>query len=183
VLYGDLDGDGNEEIVVASRKRVVPPGAFLPQQFLDVFGFDGSSYVRVFAATEGAPPGHGAPDQMIATPRPVAVSQQIDFLELVDFRRDRSPEVAVGILTIGAAAGPLDVWVVSADRGWRTELFEATQSDGRLAVVGNRLLLDTGSYAPSDPQCCPSRIEHQVIGFDRATGRITILRRTFTPAT
>ena len=43
------------------------------------------------------------------------------------------------------------------------------------------LRLQTPSFGPDDPSCCPSRIEHQTIGFDTAQGRVRVLERTFTP--
>jgi hypothetical protein len=47
--------------------------------------------------------------------------------------------------------------------------------------VGDTLRLQTPSFRPSDPACCPSRIEHQTIGFDDASGTVKVLERSFTP--
>jgi hypothetical protein len=180
-LYGDLDGDGIDEIVLAARASNPPSGAALAQDYLDVFAWDGTRFARVFAATEGAPAGHGAPGTMIAVPPPEQVSQTLQFLALVRFRPDEALDLAVGVLNVGAGAGPLDVWVVRMQGGgFRTEFFESTVSGGILTTTGTGLELDTPNFAPSDPHCCPSRIEHQVIGADPATGRIAVLRRTFT---
>ncbi len=184
-LYGDLDGDGTEEIVLASRDATPPPGAFLAQGYLDVFVWDGRVFARTFGATEGAPPGGGskAPGLMLQRPDPVAVSQEIDFLALVDLEGDGSAELGVGILNIGAGPGPLDVWVISMPSGsLRTEFYEETVSGGILTSAGDSLRLVTPSYEPTDPACCPSRIEYQTIGFDPVSGRVKVVSRTFTSA-
>ncbi len=184
-LYGDLDGDGAEEIVLASRAATPPPGAVRAQGYLDVFGWDGRVFVRVFAATEGAPPGGGsrAPGIMLLEPDPTAVSQEIDFLALVDLRGGGFPELAAGILNVGAGPGPLDVWVVSMTSGaLRTEFFEETVAGGFLTSTGDSLRLVTPSYEPTDPACCPSRIEHQSIAFDPVSGKVKVVARTFTSA-
>jgi len=182
-LYGDLNGDGVEEIVVAARRTTPPPGAVLAQGYLDVFSWNGRAFARVFAATKGAPQGGDVPATMIQVPRAEQVSQEMQFLALVGFRTGGPPDLALGILNVGAGAGPLDVWVVSMDAGgFHTEFFEETVSGGILTTSGSALQLDTPNFAPSDPHCCPSRIERQEIGLDPASGAITVLRRTFTRA-
>lgn len=178
-VYGDLDGDGIEEIVLHSVAREPAPGSVVPQPFLDVFAFRDGDFVWVFDATGPAPDGAEHPEAMIRSDDPF-VAQQVDFLELVEFRPFLPPSLVVGVVVIGASVGPLDVWVLAlgAD-GLVTEFFEATQRGGRLTLDDFTLLLETGRYAPADPGCCPSRIERQRIGVDPATGRIAILSRTF----
>jgi hypothetical protein len=113
---------------------------------------------------------------------PTAVSQHVDFMALVDMAGDGSPELAVGVLNLGAGPGPLDVWVLGFDGDEPTaELWEETQQGGVLVAAGDTLRLQAPDYGPSDPACCPSRIEHQTIGLDPATGTVGVLEQTFTP--
>lgn len=178
-VYGDLDGDGIEEIVVHSVARGPGPGSIVPQPFLDVFAFRGSGFVTVFDATGPAPDGVDHPATLIRSDDPF-VAQQVEFLELVEFRPERPPSLVAGVVVIGASTGPLSLWVLAMDaEGFVTEFFETTQRGGIITEDGATVLLDTGRYAPADPGCCPSRIEHQRIGLDPATGAIAILERTF----
>jgi hypothetical protein len=113
---------------------------------------------------------------------PASVSQDVDFLALVDTAGDGSAELAVGVLNLGAGPGPLDVWVIGFGPGGpTTEFWEQTVQGGTLLAGADELQLQTPSFGPSDPSCCPSRIEHQTIGFDPAAGRVEVLRRSFTP--
>jgi hypothetical protein len=95
---------------------------------------------------------------------------------------DGSAELVVGVLNVGAGPGPLDLWVIGfGPEGAGNELWERTDSGGVLVVAGDTVRLQAPSFAPSDPACCPSRIEHQTIGWDSGRGRVRVLRRTFTP--
>ena len=182
VLYGDLNRDGIEEIVLQSHATAAPAGGGPPQPYLDVFAYTGPGYARVFDATADAPPGAGAPATMIEGHDPSFNAQAVTFLDLVDFRGDASPEVVAGVEVEGATVGPLGVWIIGMDGSrFVTRFFEQTQRGGTLAAVGDTLRLETGRYRPGDPGCCPSRISHQVIAYDPARDRIRVVRETFTP--
>lgn len=174
----DLDGDGVEEVVVASRSTRFAHFQ-LPAQYLDVFARRGDSWRRILDGTLEAPPGVGAPDRMLDTPGPDFVSRLVDSVRVVDLADDRAPEVAVGILTAGAGVGPLELWILSMSAGdLRTEYFVRTTRGGEVTLEGDRLVLEFPVYRPQDPGCCPSRIERQVIGYDQATGSIGLLDRS-----
>jgi hypothetical protein len=119
---------------------------------------------------------------VLGTAGPATLGQQIDSLALVDMAGDGSPELTVGVLNQGAGPGPLDVWVIGFGTGHpATEFWEQTVQGGILLAAGTTLRLQAPSYGPDDPSCCPSRIEHQIIGFDSTTGTIRVLHRSFTP--
>ncbi len=154
-----------------------------PQPYLDVFLYRAGRWRRGWAGTGPAPPGaDGAPASVLETAGPGTLTQQVDFLSLVDTAADGSPQVAVGVLNQGAGPGPLDVWVIGfGPNGPTTEFWEETVQGGILLAAGTTLRLQTPSFGPDDPACCPSRIEHQTIGFDPGTGTVRILHRSFTP--
>src|SRR5262249_12842395 len=117
VVYGDLDGDGVEDIAVSSA--ATHGKTVIPQSYLDVFLFDGNGgWTRSWEATGPAPPGVvGSPATVLLPPGSSGTSQQVDALGLVDTAGDGSPELAVGGLNIGAGPGALDVWGVSVQPG------------------------------------------------------------------
>ncbi|MFL5799223.1 MAG: hypothetical protein ACJ77A_14985 [Actinomycetota bacterium] len=183
VIYGDVDGDGVDDLVLASAVAEPPPGALMAQSYLDVFRYDGQGWPRAWEATEPAPPGNpDSPASVLAEPEPAAVSQQIDFLNLIDMAHDGSAELAVGILNVGAGPGPLDVWVIGfGPEGAVNDFSESTTAGGVLVAAGDQVKLQAPDFQPGDPACCPSRIDHQTIGFDAAKGRVRVLHETFTP--
>jgi hypothetical protein len=183
VIYGDVDGDGVDDIVLASAVAHPPPGAVMAQPYLDVYRYDGTGWPKAWEATEPAPPGNpNSPASVLAEPDPSSVSQQIDFLGLIDMAHDGSVELVVGILNVGAGPGPLDVWVVGfGPEGAVNDFSESTTSGGVLVAAGDELRLQTPAFRSGDPACCPSRIEHQTIGFDSAAGKVRVLHQTFTP--
>lgn len=180
VRYGDLDGEGVEEVVLSSASR--KPNQFgLPTPYLEVFAHRSDRWQRVFDATGDAPPGADAPDRMLEPAEPdVAVAQAVDLIEMIDFAGDGSSEIVAAIINAGAATGPMELWVVSMGSGdaFATEFYESTARGGLLDVLGNTLRFEFGVYRRRDPGCCPSVIETQTIGFDRSTGRIEVLERT-----
>jgi hypothetical protein len=184
-LYRDLDGDGVEEIVLVSRSTTATDG--LPRPFLDVYAWTGAAFQNVLDATEGAPVGEPEAPLLMLGGEIGGINQVVQFVDLIDFFVDGTPQLVVGILNVGASAGPLEIWVISGVPGaegaasFQTEFYEATTRGGELTREADRLLLDTGAYAPNDPGCCPSRIEHQVIGLLEGES-IGILERTFAPA-
>ena len=184
VLYGDVDADGVEDIVIASIESSPPPGALMAQAYLDAYRYDGEGgWPRAWEASAPAPPGNPqAPESVLEKAEPGAVSQQLDFLALVDMKDDGSSELVVGVLNVGAGPGPLDVWVIGfGPEGAINEFWEQTTQGGVLVAAGDTVRLQTPAFEPDDPACCPSSIEHQTIGFAKAADRIKVLERTFTP--
>jgi hypothetical protein len=100
----------------------------------------------------------------------------VQFLRFVSF--DAKPDLVLGVLNEGASAGPLDLWVWSWGTPLKQEFRYSTTEDGTLAVRGDQVALDTGSYKPSDPMCCPSGMSHIVIG--AKDGKIQIVSETTT---
>jgi hypothetical protein len=149
-----------------------------------VFDVRDGRWVRVFDALAGAPPGAGAPAEMLAPPDGGFVSQSVDTLEVVDFARDGRPELVAGILNFGATAGPLELWVVSlgAHGSAGTEFYEASARDGSVEVAENRLRFEFGVYGEHDPGCCPGRIAVQTIGWNAESGGIEVLDERRSPA-
>jgi hypothetical protein len=182
--YGDLDGDGLQEIVIASVSEEVPETG-LPTPYLEVFDHRDGDWVRVFDGTGHAPPGaDGTPETMLQPAGQEFVGQSISVLDVVDFEGDRTPEVVAAVTNAGATAGPLDLWIVSMtpDGRLQTEFFETTSRGGRVDIAGSRLFFEYGVYRPDDPGCCPSLIQFETIGFDRAAGRIRVVESSRIPA-
>ncbi len=177
VRSGDLDGDGIDDLVVTSVER--RRGASV--SYLEVFRRDETGWVRVFDATGNAPPGVGAPEQMLIPPEEGFVSQSVRRLRLLDFAGDGRPEIVVGIQTFGAAEGPLEVWVLSMgeEGSLATEFYRASARGGDVVKVrGNRLRFEYHVYRKNDPGCCPSFTDSLIIGWDEQTGGIEVLERT-----
>jgi hypothetical protein len=173
----DLDGDGVDEMVLAARATQSSPFRF-PAQFLDVYAYRDGGWRRVLDATGAAPPGEGAPDRMLDPVGRELTSRLVDAVAVVDMAGDGASEVAVGVLTVGAGPGPLELWILSMEDGvFRTELYERTTRGGEISVQGRRLLFEFGIYRSDDPGCCPSRTELQVIGFDPRTAEVAVLDR------
>jgi hypothetical protein len=176
VRTGDLDGDGVVEVLAAS----VTPSADVGLPHLELFAHRDGSWVRVFDARRGAPPGRSGTPRRMLGPGTGFVAQSVPVLELVDFARDDRPDVVAAIASAGATAGPLELWVLSMgeDGSLETAFYEATARGGRVSVSRDRVSFGVPVYRKRDPGCCPSFIEHQTIGLDPATGRIAVLRRS-----
>jgi hypothetical protein len=181
IRSGDLDGDGVEELVVFSveqrRAGTIP--------YLELFRLTEGRWHRVFDATGNAPPGAGAPEQMLIPPEEGFVSQSVRRLRLVDFAGDGRPEIVVGIQTFGATEGPLEVWVLSMveDGALRTEFYRASSRGGDVVKVrGNRLRFEYHVYRKDDPGCCPTFTDTLIIGWNEASGRIEVFERTRRPS-
>ncbi len=172
---GDLDADGNNELVVASVAEA--PATFgLPTPYLEVFDFRDDEWRRVFDATGNAPPGEGAPAVMLQRAEEgFASGQSINVLELVDFAGDGSSEIVVAVSNAGATAGPLELWVVSMDGEPRTEYYVRTERGGNVAVQSEQVTLEFGVYRRDDPGCCPSILERRTIGHE-GEGIVTLDR-------
>lgn len=181
VRSGDLDGDGVEELVVASveqRRAGTTP-------YLEVFRLEEGRWRRVFDATGNAPPGAGAPEQMLIPPEEGFVGQSVRRLRLVDFAGDGRPEIVAGIQSFGAAEGPLEVWVISmaTDGSLTTEFFRSSSRGGDVVRIrGNRVRFEFHVYRKDDPGCCPTFTDTLVIGWSKASGRIEVLERTRRPS-
>ena len=176
---GDLDGDGGVELVVASASR--DPGAFgLPTPYLEVFAAVDGDWRRVFDASGNAPPGAGAPGSMLAPQdQELAVGQAMEVLELADLARDGTPELVAAIANVGATSGPLELWILSMgpERALGTEYYMRTDRGGKVAVAGDRVLIEFGVYRKDDPGCCPSSFEVRTIGHDPEREAIRVLDR------
>jgi hypothetical protein len=178
VRAGDLDGDGVEEIVVASVTQAAGETAFSTPH-LEVFDHREGEWRRVFDAAGPAPPGPpGTPPTMLEDGQGF-VAQSIEVLELVDFAGNGTPEVVTAIASFGATTGPVGLWILSMapDGDMGTEFFRGTERGGEVTIQGNRVVFRFPVYRPDDPGCCPSRIEEQVIGLDGSTERIGVLER------
>jgi hypothetical protein len=182
VRAGDLDGDGFDEVVISSVSEV-PNELGLSTPYLEVFDVRDGRWSRVFDATGTAPPGAGAPGEMLISEDEGFVSQSVQSLELVDFARDGRPEIVAGIANAGATAGPLELWILSMGDGGvlTTELYEATARGGEVEVVGDRLRFEFAVYRTRDPGCCPSRVATQTIGWEPETGEVEVLEQVRVP--
>lgn len=169
----DLDGDGQVEVAVSS---VAPgqEGGVIPLHRLEVFDHRDGHWVLVLDASQEGPAGaEKAPDTILLPPGPGAPGQIVELLEVVDFAGDDVPELVAGVLTVGATAGPLEVWVVSMDDDtFRTEFYEKTERGGQVIVDDRALVLEFGVYRAGDPGCCPSELARERIRWDEAAGRI-----------
>ncbi len=169
----DLDGDGQVEVAVSSVAHG-QEGGVIPLHRLEVFDHRDGHWVLVLDASREAPPGAEAvPETILVPPGPGAPGQIVEVLEVVDFAGDDVPELVAGVLTVGATAGPLEVWVISMDDdAFRTEFYEKTERGGRVIVDDRALVLEFGVYRPGDPGCCPSELARERIRWDEGAGRI-----------
>lgn len=176
-VAGDLDADGIEEMAISSVSGQ-PGDLGIAVPYLEVFDTRDAGWIRVFDATGAAPPGAGAPGEMLAGADGFA-GQSVRTLEVVDFAGDGRPELVVGIASFGATAGPVELWIVSmTDAGdLVTELYRATERGGEIAIDEDRLRLEYGVYRKRDPGCCPSLRAVETIGWDKAKGSIEVLAR------
>jgi hypothetical protein len=170
----DLDGDGQVEVAVSS---VAPAeeGAAIPVARLEVFTYRNDRWVLALDASAEAPRGaEGAPATILASPLASGPGQIVELLDAVDFAGDDVPELVVGVLSFGATAGPLELWVIAMDDdgAFRTELYDKTQRGGRVIVDGRSLILEQGVYEPGDPGCCPSSVARERIAWDETRGRV-----------
>lgn len=159
-IQADMNGDGADEYAIWSQASSAPPGSVLRQSYVDVFDRRGD---KLFTATEAL------------TVDPKAVYQVPQFFQFVTF--DGKPDLVLGVQNEGASSGPLDIWVFSGVP-LETAFKYSTTQDGQLVADGNQLQLITGSYKPADPMCCPSGMDHIVIG--SRNGKIGIVGKTTT---
>jgi hypothetical protein len=176
-LYGDLNRVAPSEIVVLSS---IPSGdpELPPVPYLDAFSWDPApaEWVKVFDATSYQDASTGRGPLLAATD---VVSQEVPFLQIIDFAEDGAPELVVGVQSYGASAGPLDVWILSwLSEAFATEFLRSTERGGQMAFRESTVTLETGVYRPGDPGCCPSAIETLLIGWDAGSERIVVLERT-----
>ncbi len=181
-VVADLDGDRADEVTISSVSGEVDDlGIATP--FVEVFDVRDGRWTRVFDATGSAPPGAGAPAAMLSAGAEF-VGQSVDSLAAVDFAGDGRPELVVGILTFGATAGPLELWIVSMgdDGTLATVLYRVTERGGLIGIETDRLRVEYGVYRKHDPGCCPSRFAVETIGWNSAAGRVEVLDRRVTRA-
>jgi hypothetical protein len=108
--------------------------------------------------------------------------QTVEAFAAVDFEGQGKESLAIAVLSFGASTGPLRLRILSF-RGTdiALDLEEDTRSDGTVVVDGRTLVLETGSYGPGDPHCCPSGVIHQRIGWSAAHKKVEVLEQTITP--
>jgi hypothetical protein len=165
-IRADMDGDGIDEVAVWSQAQAAPEGSTLRQSYVDVYSLHEGKTTKVFDAADSAVPVD-----------PKYVNQQVQFFQFVTFAG--KPDLVLGVLNQGASAGPLDIWVWSwGSPALKEEFRYSTTVDGNLSAAGDQLRLDTGSYKPADPMCCPSGMDHIVIG--ETQGKIGIVSKTTT---
>jgi hypothetical protein len=156
-----MDGSAPREIAISS---VEDGGGSTPQRYLDIFGWNGNRWHRLFDATRFRPP--GADDAVLPFGNSGEVGgRSVDFLRGVDFYGDGTQELVAGIGTYGATSGPLQTFIFSkvGDR-IRTEFTDQTERGGTLSVKGRNLILKSGEYLPRDAMCCPSFMKTTVVG-------------------
>jgi hypothetical protein len=175
-LYGDLDGVKPDEIIVWSES--IEAAQRRPQPYIDIFSWREDAWVRVLDATSSSTSSTAQP-LIDVEPSPSHFDRPIiSYLSLVDFARDRIPEVVVGVLAGGASGGPLHVYILSLASGHVERLFdERTRVAGELKLRAHSITLETGAYGPNDPNCCPSRIVHKEIGWREGT--VQVLRTRY----
>jgi hypothetical protein len=179
VRRGDLDGDGVVEVVVASVSET-PTTFGLPTPYLEVFAHRDDGWRKVFDASGNAPEGEDTPDVMLeAADEEFAVGQSVDLLEVVDLAHDGTREIVTAISSVGATAGPLDLWILSmhAAADLHADYYMRTERGGRVAINGDRVAIEFGVYKRKDPGCCPSSFELRTIGYDPGQGAIVTLKR------
>jgi hypothetical protein len=167
----DLDGDGQVELAVSSVAHG-QEGGVIPVHRLEVFDHRDGHWILVLDASQEAPAG-ATPDTILLPPEPGAPGQIVQVLEVVDFAGDDVPELVAGVLTVGATAGPLELWVISMDDDtFRTEFYEKTERGGQVIVDDRAVVLEFGVYRAGDPGCCPSDLARERIRWDQNAGRI-----------
>src|SRR5581483_11779870 len=159
-IYGDMDGDGTDEVAVWSRADKTSGQNIIAQSYVDIYANRAGSWTNIYDATKSG---------VLQTGEDF-VSQSISFMRFVKFT---NTDLVVGVATQGAGEGPLDVWVLSESK---TDFHYQTTRGGQLSVDGNVLVLRTGDYKPSDAMCCPSAIATIKIG--ATTKGIGIISRT-----
>jgi hypothetical protein len=183
VRRGDLNGDGVQEMAVASvgQTRTM---FVLPTPFLELFAHRDGEWRRVFDASGRAPTGEGTPPAMLEPATDdFAVAQSVNVLEMADLAGDGASELVVAVSNVGATAGPLDLWIVamSPDGDLVTEFYMRTERGGKVAVTGDRVAIEFAVYKRNDPGCCPSSFEVRTIGYDPQEGAIGVLERERQP--
>lgn len=173
----DLDGDGVAEVAISSVSSEADDLGFATP-YLEIFDVREGAWTRVFDATGSAPPGAGAPPEMLARGAGF-VGQSVEALAATDFAGDGRPELVVGILSFGATAGPLELWIVSMahDGELSTELYRSSTRGGAIRIDHDRVRFEYGVYRKADPGCCPSLTATETIGWDPAGGGIEVLSR------
>lgn len=163
ILYGELDGDVPEEIVVVATKDM---GGLLPAHFVDVFAWRDEEWRRVFSGTSFHP--ESAERTILSSPeeaRDQYGGQDLVFSRVVDLG-GRNDYLVLGTMPIGASGGPIEVWVVSpkaSENGFELDFQFATERAGDLTVSDRGLVLEAPLYTRDDPMCCPSGREEVLI--------------------
>ncbi|MGI8519721.1 MAG: serine/threonine protein kinase [Actinomycetota bacterium] len=169
VLYGDMDGEAPEEIVLASAEDPDDP---FSQRFIDVFAWSGSKWKKIFDASRFVASGDDVP--LLGISRGDPGGNDIPFLRLIDFHSDGSEELVAAVQSFGASPGPLELHVLT-QQGTRLKSAhrEVTTRGGTVSQIGATIELTTGSYTPADVAlCCPSFETTKTIGAKKGDIRV-----------
>ena len=87
-----------------------------------------------------------------------------------DLTGDRVDDALV-VVESGGTAGDLGAAVFSADEGGKPRLLGYIDRAGKVEVrlsgpVAGVIVVTQGSYAPADPQCCPSKLREVILQWD-----------------
>ncbi|HVL51727.1 MAG TPA: hypothetical protein VM754_09555 [Actinomycetota bacterium] len=174
VVRADLSGERPHEIVVHSRSNEPGPDGLAAQEYVDVYTWTADeSWEKVFDATT-----HIGPDgDPILSPDQEINQSVVEPFVAVDFAGDQVPEMVLAVQSSGASPGPLQVWILSwPAESLAAQLVFSTERGGTLTLNPDRTLtLESGEYRPGDPGCCPSEQAVRRIGYDEASGMVTVL--------
>jgi len=168
VLYGDMDGEAPEEIVLASADDPDDP---FSQRYIHVFAWSGSKWKKIFDASRFVAPGDDAP--LLGISRGDPGGSDIPFLRLIDFHSDGSDELVAAVQPFGASPGPLELHVLTQEEARLKSAYrEMTTRGGTVSQIGATIELTTGSYTPADALCCPSFETTKTIGAKKGDIRV-----------
>ncbi len=168
VLYGDMDGEAPEEIVLASAEDPDDP---FSQRYIDVFAWSGSKWKKIFDASRFVAPGDDVP--LLGISRGDPGGSDIPFLRLIDFHTEGSDELVAAVQPFGASPGPLELHVLTQEEARLKSAYrEMTTRGGTVSQIGATIELTTGSYTPADALCCPSFETTKTIGAKKGDIRV-----------
>jgi serine/threonine protein kinase len=172
--YGDMDGDGIEEIALESESRFGP--SYARPEFLDLFKYFDGAWQRIWAASEDSLPHDGGVAGVPALPTGIGV-RDLHFVDPFGNGREDL------LFTTGVVEGTDhsgEVWIasLSSTNKVSTAFYESVPGIGDVTIDGSTVLVDTDLYSKHDANCCPSEEEHQVVG-DDGTGTIRVLSRHY----
>lgn len=194
-IYADLDGDGDKEVVLASR---TPGSKDDASPFVKVFSRAGGEWRVVFDAARNTLQRPGAAHSPPLTGPPLArekfsergvsepfvVSKSLAFVDVIDFASNATPELVLAVHEeFGASGGAFEVWVVGygAD-GYKGVFYDQSFRTGAVLREGNTLRITSDLYGRKDAQCCPSQEEVKIVAYDKVLRTIRVVERSTSPA-